>query len=157
MLRFLAVLAAITLAIATPVPSFADTAAELARQAPAKLRPVIRNILRSPVHDKALRTCPADVFPAAKAYPHGSRNCDGNPMGCYKSCLKGDGKACFGLARVFEKSDDASSASKHADYSDFTFTLFLAACQAGNANACTNAAATSKNGTWLRRQPDAAR
>ncbi|UYV37863.1 hypothetical protein N4R57_01760 [Rhodobacteraceae bacterium D3-12] len=135
----------------------ADTAADLARSAPAELRPVIRNILRSPVHDKALRTCPADVFPKSQSYPFGTTSCGANPMACYKACLKGDGKACFGLARVLEKSDSDPNKSKHADYSDFTYTLFLAACQNGNANACTNAAATSKNGKWLRQQPDAAR
>ena len=42
---------------------------------------------------------------------------------------------------------------RNARYSDFTYTLFLASCQMGNANGCTNAGATSKNGTWLKEPP----
>ncbi|MBU2981540.1 hypothetical protein KO498_06895 [Lentibacter algarum] len=154
MARFLIILSFI-FSFTTLASVSADPIADAISKAPYKFRPSIRNVLNSPVHAKALATCPADVFPNKGRYPAGMTNCEDNPDACYRDCLKGDGNACFGLAHAFERSD--KNGKRGGDYSDFTYTLFLASCQQGNANACTNAGATAKNGTWINQPPANAR
>ena len=151
MVRLLLIL---TLAFSLPAFSTAkaDPIADAIAKAPYKYRAVIRNVLNSPVHAKALATCPADVFPRKGRYSAGMKDCESKPAACYNACLKGDGKACFGLAHAFEKSRKEDR--RRAYYSDFTYTLFLASCQQGNANGCTNAGATAKNGTWINKRPN---
>lgn len=150
MVRLLLIL---TLAFSLPAltTARADPIAEAIAKAPYKYRAVIRNVLNSPVHAKALATCPANVFPRSGRYSAGMTDCEDNPGACYNACLKGDGNACFGLAHAFELSQNDKG--RRAFYSDFTYTLFLAACQQGNANGCTNAGATAKNGTWIKKRP----
>ncbi|MCV2893794.1 hypothetical protein [Lentibacter sp. XHP0401] len=150
MLRFFLSLA-LTLSLSSIGPAEADPVTDAIAKAPYQYRAAIRNVLNSPVHAKALATCPADVFPRKGRYANGMTECGKNPDKCYKACISGDGNACFGLAHAFEKS--RTDNSRRANYSDFTYTLFLASCQQGNANGCTNAAATSKNGTWIKEPP----
>ncbi len=91
-----------------------------------KYRAVIHNVLNSPVHERALATCPADVLPRKGRWPAGMSDCEGNSASCCNAYLTGGGKACFGLAHGFElsKKDD----KRRAFYSEFTYTLFLASC-----------------------------
>lgn len=150
MTRLLVALSLVISCLSLPAAQ-ADPIAEAIAKAPYKYRAAIRNVLNSPVHARALATCPADVFPNSGRYSDGMTDCENSPDSCYKKCIKGDGNACFGLAHAFELSD--KNGKRGGDYSDFTYTLFLAACQRGNANGCTNAGATSKNGTWINEPP----
>jgi len=106
----------------------------------------------SRVHSSAglmahMQACPADVFAVRQARPKGTVDCVNTPGWCLTRCKFGDGDACFGAARVIE--------TELGDWgdADLKFPLFMAACADGNANGCTNAAATAKNGSWIGAPP----
>ncbi len=87
--------------------------------------------------------CPADVFPKAGRRAKGSKTCDDGLGWCLTLCRSGHGNACFGIARTIETemSDEGEATLK--------FPMFMAACADGNANGCTNAGASAKNGSWI--------
>lgn len=69
--------------------------------------------------------------------------CTDRPGWCLALCRAGNGRACFGVARVIEVDlEDEGEAT-------LKFPFFMAACAAGHANGCTNAGATVKNGSWI--------
>lgn len=121
----------------------ADAVSEWIEAQPQPFQPVLIAGQTESAFTKYRDQCPADVFPAVGRHSKGSQECSERPGWCLVQCRAGVGRACFGIARAIEVDlDDVND-------SNFSYPFFMAACAAGSANGCTNAAATSKNGDWL--------
>ena len=113
---------------------------QVAASQPVSLRAMAKAVAAEPSFQPYLSQCPGSLLPS-KSFAASSKDCSSNPKACFEQCLAGDGPSCFGAAREIEKRGERP-------YSELTFRLFSAACARGDANACTNAAATVKNGAW---------
>ncbi|MFN3207613.1 MAG: hypothetical protein ACE369_01165 [Roseovarius sp.] len=110
---------------------------------PERYRQALRTGQEDPVFSDFREMCPADVFRDTGREPGGSRDCTQRPGWCLGLCRAGQADACFGLARAVEIELDANGQAT------VKFPFFMAACAAGDANACTNAGATAKRGSWI--------
>jgi TPR repeat protein len=140
-----------SLLIMFPTILSAETVEEWIARQPVSFQNTLERVHTTGSLMSHLEACPADVFPKSGRYPSGNRDCAKRPGWCLALCRFGNGDACFGIARAIETELDTSGDA------DLKFPLFMAACAAGNANGCTNAGATAKNGSWLDRSPELAR
>ena len=62
--------------------------------------------------------------------------CESNPEFCYRKCLKDSSDHCFGLANLFNITDE--------DSESYSRPLYSKSCELGLASSCTNAAAGIK-------------
>lgn len=92
--------------------------------------------------------CPLAVYQTRQSVAGTAADCDQDPAACLAQCVAGNGDACFFAARSIEKGSVENRSNR-------TFPLFMAACELGVANACVNAAATVKNGSWSTARPAA--
>jgi hypothetical protein len=123
----------------------------------AELRDVVGLIDADPAIRRFYALCPGDQFNRRKGARTGDipaasvteTACAANPENCWILCReRRSGKACFGLARVFQD---------HAEKEPYSQILFTMACAGGYGAGCTNRAAGVRNSDYrddpIRAQP----
>ncbi|MDF1872746.1 hypothetical protein [Vannielia sp.] len=135
---------ALTLLLLTaPLMVAAETSLEWARKQPQPTRAALVSILKNSEMQSFFKACPANVYNGANRTTGKPRSCGRKPNSCFTSCLKGESRACFGLANALQTTHEITPNG------NFTYPLYMKACALGVANACVNAAATVKNGSFL--------
>ncbi|MBS8228451.1 hypothetical protein [Vannielia litorea] len=130
------------LLLLTPLTATAKDTLSWARDQPQPMRTVLLKIAKDPAFVATLRQCPATVYRRSNTTYRSDSSCARKPNACLNRCLKGDQSSCFNLAHAMQ------TAAPLEEESQFTYPLFMRACALGNANACVNAAATARNGSW---------
>ena len=125
-----------------PLAATAQDTLSWARAQPQPMRTVLLKIAKDPAFVATLSQCPASAFRASSTRYRSDSSCARKPNACLNRCLKGDQSSCFNLANAMQ------TAAPLEEESQFTYPLYMRACALGNANACVNAAATARNGSW---------
>lgn len=124
-------------------PAIAQDVSAWIAATPERYRHALRAGQDDPAFSAFRKMCPADVFRDMGREPGGSRDCTDRPGWCMALCRAGQARACFGLARAVEIELDVQGQAT------VKFPFFMAACAAGDANACVNAGATAARGSWI--------
>ena len=143
----------VAIAIATRTPPAPPPPSDAAEQDgsvfPTLDQPTADRIARrmdaDPTLTALLATCPADAWrrrgDLSRSPPIDAATCAKAPDTCLADCLEfSSGHACFRLARVMQKSDEA-----HPLVGE---TLYQLACATGEAAGCVNRAAGLRNGDY---------
>ncbi|MBY5986986.1 hypothetical protein [Roseovarius atlanticus] len=124
-------------------PVAADEVEDWIATTPERYRQALRAGQEDPTFSAFREMCPADVFRDLGREPGGSRDCTQRPGWCLGLCRAGQARACFGLGRAVEIELDVEGQAT------VKYPFFMAACAAGDANACTNAGAIAARGSWI--------
>ncbi|SIO12641.1 hypothetical protein [Vannielia litorea] len=130
------------LLVLVPLAATADDTLAWARAQPQPMRTVLLRIAKDPAFTSTLSQCPGALYRASKARYRSDTSCARKPNACLDRCLKGDQSSCFNLANAMQ------TVAPLEEESRFAYPLYARACALGNANACVNAAATARNGSW---------